>query len=537
MIRFAPTDPGEWAYRVSSNVARFQGKQGTVVAVAGDSQGHIRTANVHHWAYTEVLKAHLWMGDTCLRLATIPRKTFEAIADARAAQKFNHMRGYVVGDGADAAKAYAAPDQPNPAYFQELDQRVIHLNNKGIIADLVLAAGADALRKLFPTWQDRDRFVRYVAARYTAMNVTWLLAERFEDYTNGRELLKEVGALLRKYDAYRHPASAHAAQSSAPMLGDGWMNFVAHGSPDVALGSVEHQLYQTPFVNLGIGSEDSGAGGGKPHQVSPAEFRRRLWHATMNGQYPVFSNTGTAGEESRGVDANFAESPGAKAMTVWWDLFSKTRHWELEPYFDVDNGRAIALEGVEYIVYVEKPALVEVLVEKHEYDVYWINPATGEAVRPKDKQWKGERFVSEPPDNTHDWVLHLSRDGRKQGMLNSYRFDSRMVPVQEVEQTAARVPFEIGAPTADPLRMSGTTAFAAKLKRETRATRAMLYLWTAEAAADGQGYRVVATGASGTFEFPRSVAVKFPAVLNLRLTGMNANGKVYSVDRVFRLTE
>ena len=42
-------------------------------------------------------------------------------------------------------------------------------------------------------------------------------------------------------------------------------------------------------------------------------------------------------------------------MTVWFDFFSDTRHWELEPYFDVDGGRALALEGIEYVVYVEKP--------------------------------------------------------------------------------------------------------------------------------------------------------------------------------------
>ncbi|MFN9460227.1 MAG: patatin-like phospholipase family protein, partial [Acidobacteriota bacterium] len=36
------------------------------------------------------------------------------------------------------------------------------------------------------------------------------------------------------------------------------------------------------------------------------------------------------------------------------------------------TGGILALEGVEYIVYIEKPSVpVEVLVEKHSYDVYW----------------------------------------------------------------------------------------------------------------------------------------------------------------------
>ena len=44
-----------------------------------------------------------------------------------------------------------------------------------------------------------------------------------------------------------------------------------------------------------------------------------------------------------------------KAMTRLVRFLRDTRHWELEPYFDVDGGRALALEDTEYLVYVEKP--------------------------------------------------------------------------------------------------------------------------------------------------------------------------------------
>jgi len=33
----------------------------------------------------------------------------------------------------------------------------------------------------------------------------------------------------------------------------------------------------------------------------------------------------------------------------------RRRYWELEPYFELDGGRAVALSGVEYLVYIEKP--------------------------------------------------------------------------------------------------------------------------------------------------------------------------------------
>jgi hypothetical protein len=38
-----------------------------------------------------------------MRFATEDDATFRAVADARAAQKFNHLRGFIGGEGADAA--------------------------------------------------------------------------------------------------------------------------------------------------------------------------------------------------------------------------------------------------------------------------------------------------------------------------------------------------------------------------------------------------------------------------------------------------
>ena len=52
-----------------------------------------------------------------------------------------------------------------------------------------------------------------------------------------------------------------------------------------------------------------------------------------------------------------------------------------------------------------------------------------------------------------------------------------------------------------------------------------------------QGYRVLATGAEGEMNVPRELTRQYPAVLNLRLAGLNANGKLYIQDRVYRLTQ
>jgi hypothetical protein len=532
LIRFTPTEAGQWDYRVTSNLARLEGRTGSFTAAAAEAPGFIRPANVHHWKYDNN-QPHLWMGDTCYRFATLDRTLFNNLAEDRAARKFTHLRGLVLGWGEDARRAYPDPDRPNPAYFDELDSRIQALNSRGIIADLILAGDDNALDRLFPTWQQRQRYLRYLIARYAPMNITWQGLYEFENHTNGRELLKEAGALLKRQDPYNHPRTTHTAATTSPLHADGWMDFLAYQSSNDDLGAIEHQVFPNAQVNTGFASEDSGAGRTTPTDVDPTEFRHRLWGATMNGQYPTFANTGTAGaRRGPAPEARYLDSPGARAMKAWFEFFSTTRHWELEPYFDVDGGRAVALEGVEYVVYVEKPSgPIEVLVTKHKYDIAWINPATGDRTPAED--FKGEKFVGEPPSTDHDWVLHISREGHKEGMLRSYKFDSREYPIelQVVENNSQKVPFEIIEPASD-ISLSQPADFAIKIKRPTRATRTMFYLWTAEVAASGQGYRVVGTGPSGKLTIPASIARDYPAILTLHLLGMNANGKVYAADRV-----
>jgi hypothetical protein len=528
VVRFAPTEAGDWDYRLSSNVAEFDGKTGSFAAAASASQGFIHPENVHHWAYTErtatgLYQAHLWMGATDLRFAFEDDAAFRATADARAAQKFNHLRGWVMS-ATDAA--YQGPDAPDLAVFRRMDERIKYLNSKGITADLMLATDTASLVKMFPAWEQRRRFLRYLVGRYAAMHVTWQGVEYFEDSVDARPLLKELGKVLKELDGYQHPRTSGARVTSAPLLDDGWMDFAAYGTHEDQIGAIEHQLYGVPFVNLDFGREDSGAGKTGANDLDAAAFRKRVWNATMDGQAPTYANTGSG--------AQYANSPGAKQMSVWFEFFNDTRYWELEPYFDVDGGRALALEDTEYVVYIEKPGPLELVVEKHGYDVYWVNPIDGEVT--KSKSFKGDHFTASPPDLSHDWVLHVVREGRMEGMNKSFKFESRDIVLQEVESNSPKVPFTVEQPNAD-FNIRVAPPYAAKLTRESRATRTMMWLWTGEVSADGQGYRVLATGPTGVMRPLTGIAKNFPAIMHLRVYGMNANGKVYAIDRAFQLNQ
>jgi hypothetical protein len=475
VLRFAPTEPGEWDYRLTSSVKRLDGQLGKTTATASDSPGFVRVANVHHFANEGTAKQHLWMATAIENFTTIPRSDFDRAVEQRIAEKFTHLRVTI------------AAGNKGDADLREAAERIRAINARGVVADVVLASiPGDRL--------ERERYITDIAARFSALNITWMGVAAFENVPNAKAILKDTGTLLARLDPYNHPRTSMAEATSSPMLGDQWMSLLSYGTPDPNVGAVEHQFYAMPAVNTGIQSQ------------------RDLWNATMNGQYPA--------------------SGSGRYMTVWFEFMSGNRYWELEPYFDVDGGRAVALEDVEYIVYIEKPGPVELTVEDHGYDVFWINPATGERI--KAKGYKGKHFTGEPPDKSHDWVLQVSREGTKEGMLKSWKFESRRVPIQDIEANPKNMPFEVEQPDGD-ISMKIAPRYALKIVRPTRATRELLVEWTAEVVLDGEGFRVAGTGREGTLHIPASIVHKLPGTLSLRVSILNANGKAYVVDKVYRL--
>ena len=498
VLRFTPTEEGQWVYRITSNIPRLNGQQGAFAAAASEAPGFVRPANVHHWQW-ENKQPHLWIGDVADRLGFLSHAEFDARLAQAVQNKFTHLRVSVLGGAADRGRVFSG-GRPNPAYFDELAARLKAVNAKGIVADLVLASTPSDITALLPDFNARARFLRFLVGSFAALNLTWEGLGEFEE-PGGRALLKEIGLTLKKSDPYGHPRSTNARITSAPLLSDGWMTFVIERnlSPaDDETAQIEHQLYPVPFVGL--------------------TTAQRLWDATTDGQYPMF-------EGKQEFEAKH-----------WFDFVSDSRHWELEPYYDVDGGRTLALEGVEYIVYVDHPGPpVEVEVENHGYDIEWLNPLTGESL--PQKKYKGEHYTGQPPDNSHPWVLRISREGKKESMLKSYKFESRPLLMQEIEIDPEKLAYEITGPVEDPIHTGKTVHYSVKLRKRSRGTRTMLYLWTGEVVADGEGFRVLGNGPEGEFQVPESMARNFPAVLALRVFGLNANGKVYEADKVFQLNK
>jgi hypothetical protein len=470
VIRFSPAEAGSWDYRLTSSLPRLDGKLGQFSATESDLPGFVHVANVHHFQ-TDNGKPHLWMATGIEKFLSMPRTEFDILVAARAKEKFSHLRVTVEAT----------------ADLNEAAERIRTINKQGMTADVMFASIPD-------DWKQREQYITDAVARLAAFNITWAGFPQYERVPHGRAILKDAGALLKKLDPYQHPRTSMAEVTSAALASDGWMDLLGYGTTDANIGGVEHQFFQSPALATGIRNTHD------------------LWNATMNGQYP-------------------ADGSG-EMMTVWRDFMAGNRYWELEPFFGVDGARGLALDGVEYIIYVEKPGPIEVTLEHHGYDVAWINPANGERV--KQKNYSGERFTGEPPDRSHDWVLHISRESEKTRM-KSFKFESREVPVQEITLAGEKPVFDIPEPEEGEVSMLHPPHFSLKVRKDTRATRYLWVEWTAEVAADGEGYRVIGTGKEGTLKVPVSLVKNFPAVLSLHANIVNANGKAYSVDRIFRL--
>ncbi len=398
------------------------------------------------------------------------------------------------------------------------------------------------LADLLPDRKQRERYARYLVARYAAYNITWQGVQEFEEYDEGRRLLKEVMGEVKALDPYDHPRSTHTLKTSSPLAEDGWMTYIVQQSSDASLAAIDYETNLMPVVNAEFGYENSGAGASHAHHVSSDEFRKRLWRMAIRGSYPTFGNTGTYGGRKFDVDLKYADSPGAEAMTHLYDFFTQTRYFDLQPYYRVDGGAALSMQvmpywadtpvGIEYIVYLEEPGKVELLVPKAGYELSWFNPIDGTWVNEK-KKFKGERFEGSPPDMDHDWVLYLRREGKKESFNKGYFLEARAVKPKEVE--TADLPYEIQLPDQQHLTAGSAPNFNATLTKDTRTAKQMLWLWKGEVAGSGYAPRVLGTTQFGNFKIPTDLTGRYPATLSVRLLGLDGAGRLYEAFKAYSL--
>jgi hypothetical protein len=412
-----------------------------------------------------------WLGDTAWSLfvdraeTNLDRAAVEHYIDVRASQGFNVVHSMLLQeDGwincAGPPFVDLATEQINPAYWQEVDSRLAYLNSKDIVGGLVLAWGRKKWHSgepfawdRFPSFEAKLRYARYIAARYSAYDVYFIVAGEWNasGRDSGNDEIRgqyvQIGDALAEADPHRrmvgiHPGTYHNHFCREFNDLAGWMAFGDYQQNYTHLNAeiVASHQFGKPVVNseyayyLRDADEDGKVD--KPNSQCLDVIRHATWDIVMGGGYVVsgFGSTYMGGARNAGpfaVDAPQNDDWEAQIQHVP-ALFHETAWWRLGPRNDlISSGVArseerqidgrpapparaywcLAEPGEQYLAYVR--GLVS------EVDVSLDAPARIYAVRQFDPRSgtfqdlgalcarrKICRFTYRPPDE-RDWVVVL----------------------------------------------------------------------------------------------------------------------------------
>jgi len=162
---------------------------------------------------------------------------------------------------------------------------------------------------------------------------------------------------------------------------------------------------------------------------------------------------------------------------------------------------------------------------------------SGQRETEKLKNVKTERFATEPLDRTHDWVLAPFARRATEGMLRSYKFESRRILMQDVEVSANKVPFQIVQPRATRISLHAATPYT--VKAHARDARHALHCCICGPVRSPMNCRVI--GVVGTGKRQIQISANMASIIRrCSICGSfwhERQRKVYSADRTLQLTQ
>ncbi len=430
-LRYSPDQSGTWAYHVRSDFAPLNGLNGRFECLPGRRTGGLQPMPGYPMHLQTQDGTPVWlMGDTCWRaFATntdkgLDRRSVLHYLDERAAQGFNYihadlMSGADVPSGQDPFLDYAC-EQLNTAYFAEVDARVRAMNARGITAGLVLAwsRGADSWSS-FADDEARLRYARYIVARYSAMDVVFIVAGEWDlagaEYVGRYE---RIGQAMRDADPHGRMRAIHAGrEGTVERFGaQDWMSFSDYqqmyrapyhreAAPEERRSLYNHllkpRIHGKPVVNgeyayyLRDMSSDRSywrepvPGVDKQHSHTRDSFRRASWVLAMAGGYFVsgFGTTYFGGWRNAGpfdVD-DPRNDPAESDLATLAALFRSLEWWRLMPadaLVRTMEGQAYCLAelGCQYLVYAEGAFSLELTLDgepETRYEILRVDPREG----------------------------------------------------------------------------------------------------------------------------------------------------------------
>ena len=452
-IRFAPPKPGDYRYQITYRQGSFEKQYtGTLQATDGHRRGPIRVDPQYRWHFIwEGTGEHYFFNGTTAYWLTgwKEERIIRYSLDRLHRLQVNRLRVTVAGRSnlffgepvmiADNYSNLPTPwpaerpmDFTNPGYdytrfylplWQKFERMLAYARDRDMIISVVFDMNDNKVHPAAGS-EDERRFLHYAVSRFSAFsNVTWDLGDDLEGYRSD-EWSHETGALIERWDPYRHLATSHPVKTVHQDRGSAWFGFTSYqdwSQQQHALILASRELQKKagriiPQTNEEYGYEDHYPTWAAPGSDSADALRRTAWDIVMAGGYQ------TAGETCRrgtniypDTGGGWMNGRGDDTMTMFLgyghmvDFFTSFDWWKTDPHDElVDNGAyCLAKPGEVYAVYLPKGGKVNVKLQPGTYEAHWVSALTGEEVVLPAAE--GPSWTSPEAPDANDWALFLHK--------------------------------------------------------------------------------------------------------------------------------
>ena len=468
-LRVSPDLEGKWSYKINSDDKGLNKKSGSFTCILSERRGSIQFMNgfLHHFQYQHGEK--MWfMGETAWALFTDnaeekhDRNAVGKFLETRASQGFNVVHAMMLSEagwGNSGGLPFDNMEKQiiNPDYWKEVDTRIAMANQQGIVVGLAIAWGGKRKNepfawRMFPGLEARKRYARYMAARYSAYDVYFLVSGEWGGEIRSRpsteeEIRKEFIEIGNALDAAEphgrmigiHPGSK---EGNVRAYNDAdWMNFgdYQQNYNDLHNSVLKSREFNKPVVNSEYGyhlrDQDGNGIPDKHNSTSLESIRKASWDIVMAGGYLVtgFGTTYFGGYRDPGPFDIDAPKNDEWEIQIGWikKFFTSIDYWKLESHDEwltsttprgKDEKRLereeppttaywlLAEPGKVYIIYAR--GLTEPLKlhpgqnTSGSYQIQLFNPRTGELKSLHEEYGIYDDYTWTPPDE-EDWVLSM----------------------------------------------------------------------------------------------------------------------------------
>jgi hypothetical protein len=385
-IRFAPTLVGQWSMRTISPVAALNGQTEAAITATANTNPAIHGGLLvdplhrHHFVYEDGTRYFLmgyeadWLGEVDMK--DPERKVMHRLIEQIAARGFNHVLVNVYAHDTSWSRGHMnqwdygppalfvfggtneAPDHTtlNADYFKIYDGMMQALQDKGLVANVMLKVYNKMVNWPTAGSKDEERYFKYVTARYQAFsNVTWDFSKE-QNNERDKDLEHRLIDLIRATDAYHRLTTTHTMDRYFwdPRLSNN-IDFVTDQEHNrwMEKALFDRQVHQWPYMNSELyyerGVDDLPT---YPIKQDWQEMIRGAYEVYLSGGYFAYYYSNTAWD----LVKPDPEPPGMARFQILKDALSSLPYWVMEPRPDLAiGGPCLAIPGQLYAFYVAPP--------------------------------------------------------------------------------------------------------------------------------------------------------------------------------------